>query len=85
MLAVTVVDAAPGPGDEYRIIDVTNQKVSDVIICGGCTLDIDIVTTWKVIAKDGTSYITHQVVTLNINICTGEFSVNPKHISGGCE
>lgn len=72
-------------GDEYRIIDVGNQKVTDVTLCGGCMVDVDIVGTWKVIAKDGTSYILHQVVTLHINVCTWEFSLDIKQLSLDCK
>ncbi|MBE0642900.1 MAG: hypothetical protein IH600_02365 [Bacteroidetes bacterium] len=32
-------------GDEYRIIDVGSTKVSDVTLCEGCTIDVDIVGT----------------------------------------
>lgn len=72
-------------GDEYRIIDVGNQKVSDVTLCGGCTVDVDIVATWKVIAKDGTSYIVHQVVTLHIDVCNWAFNVDVKQLSVDCK
>ncbi|MCB2203701.1 hypothetical protein KQI65_03050 [bacterium] len=72
-------------GDEYRIIDVGLQKGTDVTVCGGCLLNLDIVSTWRVIAKDGTSSIVHQVLTLQIDICTFEFSVVEKHVSIECE
>ncbi len=71
-------------GDEYRIIDVGNQQVTDVTLCEGCTVDIDFVGTWRVIAKDGTSYIVHQVATIRIDICTNEFSVTNKQLSVDC-
>ncbi len=72
-------------GDEYRIIDVGLQKGMDLIVCDGCTLDLDLVGIWKVIAKDGTSFILHQVLTLKIDICTMEFNDVEKHVSIECK
>jgi hypothetical protein len=72
-------------GDEYRIIDVGMQKGMDLVVCDGCLLDIDIVGTWMVVAKDGTSFIVHQVLTLQIDVCTMEFNVVNKHVSVECK
>lgn len=72
-------------GDQYRIIDVGMQKGTDLIVCEGCLLDIDIVGTWMVVAKDGTSFIVHQVLNLRIDICIPEFTVVAKHNSVECK
>jgi hypothetical protein len=72
-------------GDEYRIIEVGNQKVSDVTLCGGCMVEIDVVSTYKVIAKNGESFHVHNVFTVLIDVCTWEFTFIEKQFKVDCK
>ena len=72
-------------GDEYRIIDITNQQTIDMIACDGCTAEADIVMMWKVIARNGETWTAQQVVTLKFDACTNEFTVTVKQSSVGCK
>ncbi len=62
-----------------------SQKVTDLTFCDGCILEFETVATRKVMAKDGTSYISHQVVAISINFCTNEFNITPKQMSFDCK
>ena len=72
-------------GDTYNIIQISSFNVDDVSVCNGCTVELMINTSWKVIARDGENWTLGGPAKLVINICDGTFTVKFDQILGGCK
>jgi hypothetical protein len=58
-------------GAKYRIIDVYNTRQVNTLVCGECTVEIEVAAMYRLITKDGTSYYSRASYHVIIDLCNG--------------